>query len=60
MTGVQTCALPILGVLYTEGLGVSQDIKKGVEYFQKAKDYAPAQEALRHFKKTIFGKWVRK
>ena len=49
-----------LGVLYTEGLGVSQDIKKGVEYFQKAKDYAPAQEALRHFKKTIFGKWVRK
>lgn len=49
-----------LGVIYSEGLGVPQDIKKGVEYFQKAKDYAPAQEAMLHFKKTIFGKWVRR
>ncbi len=49
-----------LGTIYTEGLGVPQDIKKGVEYFQKAKDYAPAQEAMLHFKKTLFGKWVRR
>ncbi len=49
-----------LGTIYTEGLGVPQDIKKGVEYFQKAKGYAPAQEALLHFKKTFFGKWVRR
>ena len=49
-----------LGVIYTEGLGVPQDIKKGVEYFQKAPDYAPAQEALLKFKKTFFGKWVRR
>ena len=49
-----------LGVIYTEGLGIPADIKKGVEYFQKAKDYAPAKEALLHFKKTLFGKWVRK
>lgn len=49
-----------LGVIYTEGLGAPQDIKKGVEYFQRAKDYAPAQEALLHFKKTIFGRWVRR
>lgn len=49
-----------LGVIYTEGLGVPADIKKGVEYFQKAPNYAPAQEALLHFKKTLFGKWVRR
>ena len=49
-----------LGTIYTEGLGVAQDIKKGVEYLQKAKDYAPAQEALLKFKKTLFGKWVRR
>ena len=47
-------------MIYTEGLGIPADIKKGVEYFQKAKDYAPAKEALLHFKKTLFGKWVRK
>lgn len=49
-----------LGTIYTEGLGVPQDIKKGVEYLQKAKDYAPAQEALLQFKKTLFGRWVRR
>ncbi|WP_455617763.1 tetratricopeptide repeat protein [Eisenbergiella sp.] len=49
-----------LGVIYTEGLGVPEDIGRGVEYLQKAKNYAPAQEALLRFKKTLFGKWVRK
>lgn len=49
-----------LGIIYTEGLGAPQNIKKGVEYLQKSKDYAPAQEALLHFKKTFFGKWVRR
>ena len=49
-----------LGTIYTEGLGVPQDIKKGVEYFQKCKNYTPAQEALLKFKKTLFGKWVRR
>jgi len=49
-----------LGTIYTEGLGVPQDIKKGVEYLQKCKNYAPAQEAMLRFKKTLFGKWVRR
>lgn len=49
-----------LGTIYTEGLGVPQDIKKGVEYLQKCKDYVPAQEAMLRFKKTLFGKWVRR
>lgn len=49
-----------LGTIYTEGLGVPEDIKKGVEYLQKCKNYAPAQEALLKFKKTLFGKWVRR
>ena len=41
-------------------LSVPEDIKKGVEYFQKCRNYAPAQEALLNFKKTLFGKWVRR
>ena len=49
-----------LGIIYTEGLGVPADIKKGVEYLQKTKNYAPAQEALLKFKKNLFGKWVRR
>ena len=49
-----------LGAIYSQGLGVPEDIKKGVEYFQKCKNYAPAQEALLKFKKTFFGKWVRR
>ena len=49
-----------LGAIYAGGLGVPEDIKKGVEYFQKCQDYAPAQEALLKFKKTLFGKWVHR
>ncbi|MCI8453889.1 MAG: sel1 repeat family protein [Lachnospiraceae bacterium] len=49
-----------LGLIYADGLGVPADIKKGVEYFQKVEDYAPAKEALSRFKKTLFGKWVRR
>ena len=49
-----------LGTIYTQGLGAPEDIKKGVEYLQKCKNYAPAQEALLKFKKTFFGKWVRR
>ena len=49
-----------LGLIYADGLGVPEDIKKGVEYLQKAPGYAPAQEALLRFKKTLFGKWVRR
>ncbi len=36
-----------LGTIYTQGLGAPEDIKKGVEYLQKCKNYAPAQEADR-------------
>lgn len=49
-----------LGLIYADGLGVPEDIKKGVEHLQKAKNYAPAQEALLRFKKNFFGKWVRR
>lgn len=49
-----------LGLIYADGLGVPEDIKKGVEHLQKAASYPPAQEALLRFKKTLFGKWVRR
>ncbi len=49
-----------LGCIYAQGLGVAQDIPRGVEYLQKAGDYAPAKEELLKYKKTIFGKWVKR
>jgi len=49
-----------LGMIYTEGLGVQEDIKKGVEYFRKAEEYAPAREALKNYRRTLFGRWERK
>ena len=49
-----------LGIIYADGLGVPEDIAKGVAFFQKAGNYPPAQEALLRFKKTMFGKWVRR
>ena len=45
---------------YGQGLGVPADIPKAVALLQQAKDYAPAQEELLHYKKTLFGKWVRR
>ena len=50
----------LLGKMYCNGLGVPTDIGKGVEYLQKAGDHAGAKEELRHYKKTLFGKWVRR
>lgn len=49
-----------LGLIYCEGMGVDEDIKKGVAHLLNAKDYQPAQEELMKFKKTILGKWVRR
>ena len=48
------------GCIYAQGLGVPADIKRGVEYLQKAGNFAKAREELLHYKKTLFGKWVRR
>lgn len=49
----------MLGYIYGRGLGgVPSDIKKGVEYLQKAGDNQEAKEELLRYKKTLFGKWV--
>lgn len=48
------------GYLYANGLGGPEDIKLGVEYLQKAGDHAKAKEELLRYKKTLFGKWVRR
>ena len=53
-------AFYLLGCLYARGLGGPEDIAKGVEYLQKAGDHAEAKEELRRYKKTFFGKWVRR
>lgn len=53
-------AFYLLGYLYARGLGGPENIPKGVEYLQKAGDHADAKEELRRYKKTFFGKWVRR
>lgn len=53
-------AFYMLGVIYGQGLSVPEDIKKGVEYLQKAGDNAEAKQELLKYKKTLFGKWVRR
>ncbi len=50
----------MLGLIYAQGLGVPEDIKKGVEYLKKAQDREDAREELAKYKKTLFGKWVRR
>ncbi len=50
----------ILGMIYCRGLGVPEDIAKGAEYLKKAKNYPAAKEELKNYKKTLFGKWVRR
>ena len=49
-----------LGRMYAEGIGVREDIGKGVEYLKAAGDYAPAVEELKHYKKSLFGVWRRR
>ena len=49
-----------LGMMYAEGIGVREDIEKGVEYLKAAGNYEPAMEALKHYKKSLFGVWRRK
>lgn len=49
-----------LGRMYAEGIGVPEDIEKGVWYLQAAGDYEPAKEALKQYKKSIFGVWRRR
>lgn len=49
------------GYICARGLGgMPENIKKGVEYLQKAGDFDKAKEELRNYKKTLFGKWVRR
>lgn len=49
------------GVIYGRGLGgAKEDIPKAVACLQKAGDHKEAKEELLHYKKTLFGKWVRR
>lgn len=48
-----------LGLMYAEGLGVPQDIERGVEYLKAAGNYGPAEQALKNYKKSFFGVWRR-
>ena len=49
------------GYIHARGLGgVPEDIPKGVEYLQKAGNFSKAKEELLNYKKTLFGKWVRR
>lgn len=40
-------------MMYAEGIGVRENIEKGVEYLKAAGNYGPATEALTHYKKEL-------
>ena len=48
-----------MGEIYAYGLGVPQDIKRGMEYWKKLPGNERVQENMRNFKKTLFG-WKQK
>lgn len=48
------------GMIYANGLGVDEDIPKGVAYLQKAGNHEEVKAELSHYKKTLFGKWIRR
>lgn len=48
------------GMIYARGLSIAPDIPKGIAYLQKAGSHQEAKEELLHYKKTLFGKWVRR
>lgn len=48
------------GLIYGRGLGVEADIPKAVEYLRKVSGHEDAKQELKHYKKTIFGKWIRR
>ncbi len=50
----------MLGYIYGRGLGVAEDIPKAVSYLQKAGKQPEAVEELKGYKRTLFGKWVRR
>lgn len=51
-----------LGLMYADGLGVREDVRKGVEFLQQAADngFLPAREELKRFRRSLFGRWVHR
>ena len=49
----------MLGVIYAQGLGVAEDIGKGVKFLKMAGNFPEAKAELAKYKKPLFGKWVR-
>lgn len=47
-----------LGVIYAQGLGVPQDIKKGINFLNKAPNLAWAKEEKAKYKRGFLGKWT--
>ncbi len=48
------------GMIYTRGLGVEENIGKGIKYLKAAKGIPEAQEEIAKYTKPFLGKWVRK
>ena len=48
------------GLIYGNGLGVAADIPRAVACLQKAGEHPEVKTELAKYKKTLFGKWVRR
>ena len=48
------------GMIYTQGLGVEENIGKGIKYLKSAKGIPEAKVEIAKYKNPFLGKWVRK
>ena len=48
------------GLIFGRGLGVAANAAVAVSFLQKAGDHPEVREELANYKKTFFGKWVRR
>lgn len=49
-----------LGEIYAYGLGVPEDIAKGIHFWQKYPDHPQVKENMKNFKRSLLGSWKRK
>ncbi len=51
-----------LGLMYADGIGVKEDVRKGVGFLREAADngFLPAKEELKRFRRSLFGRWVHR
>lgn len=50
-----------LGFIFSEGIQVKKNIKKAIQFWEQDADtFKPSKEAIQQYKRTWYGKWIKK